>query len=322
MKVSVAMCTYNGTKYLKEQLDSILGQTLPPDEIVITDDCSSDGTADLAEQLLSESGISYKVIINEKNSGVRVSFGNCIRACSGDVIFTADQDDVWDKEKIRLFMDEFENDESCVFVFSNGELVDADLKSLGSDVWTSLNLRRAGMRDHISQEKYRQLMMYYWAVPGTMMAFKRSFMEKAFPIPEKGGWLHDSWLAINAPAYGKVVSIDKPLTLYRQHGKNTVGVKAVKRSSRAEDKIQMQKVLFYLKRHGDRLSQLLERNAADMPADYRETIESYIKLFRKYQHYENDGKLKKIFFLLGRLFDGGLEPFDISRGNVVSYLLP
>ena len=68
MKVSVAMCTYNGTKYLKEQLDSILGQTLPPDEIVITDDCSSDGTADLAEQLLSESGISYKVIIIIKDS--------------------------------------------------------------------------------------------------------------------------------------------------------------------------------------------------------------------------------------------------------------
>ena len=180
MKVSVAMCTYNGTKYLKEQLDSILGQTLPPDEIVITDDCSSDGTADLAEQLLSESGISYKVIINEKNSGVRVSFGNCIRACSGDVIFTADQDDVWDKEKIRLFMDEFENDESCVFVFSNGELVDADLKSLGSDVWTSLNLRRAGMRDFrgLREKKAGLVALCYvlhFALDAILVLINRSF---------------------------------------------------------------------------------------------------------------------------------------------------
>ena len=322
MKISVAMCTYNGTKYLKEQLESIFTQTLRPDEIVITDDCSSDDTAAVAEKLLSGSGISHKVIINEKNSGVRRSFGSCIRACSGDIIFTADQDDVWDKDKIRLFADEFEKDEKTVFVFSNGELVDAELKSLGSDVWTSLNLRRAGMCDHIPQEKYRQLMMYYWAVPGTMMAFRRDFMEKAFPIPEKGGWLHDSWLAINAPAFGNVVSIDKPLTLYRQHGKNTVGVKAASRSRRMEDKIQMQKVLFYLKRHGDRLSQFLELSSKDMPADYRELTESYIRLFRKYQHYESDGKLKKILFLMGRFIDGGLKSFDISRGNVVSYLLP
>ena len=321
MKISVAMCTYNGTKYLKEQLESIFKQTLPPDEIIVTDDCSSDDTAALAEQLLSESGIDHKVIINEKNSGVRISFGSCIRACSGDIIFTADQDDVWDKDKIRLFTDEFEKDENTVFVFSNGELVDAELKSLGSDVWTSLNLRRAGMCDHISQEKYRQLMMYYWAVPGTMMAFRRDFMEKAFPIPVKG-WIHDSWLAINAPAYGNVVSIDKPLTLYRQHGKNTVGVKAANRSRRMEDKIQMQKVLFYLRRHGDRLSQLLELSSGEMPSDYREMIESYIRLFRKYQHYESDGKLKKILFLMARFIDGGLKPFDISRGNVATYLLP
>jgi len=320
MTTSVAMCTYNGEKYIEEQLRSIIGQTLPPDEIVILDDVSSDATVDIAEEVLSKSGIAHKIMVNDKNSGVLISFEKCIKSCSGDVIFTSDQDDVWDKDKIKLFVEEYEKDPECVFVFSNAELVDAELKSLGSDVWTSLNLRRAGLCDHVSQEKYRQLIMYYWAVPGTEMSFKKSFCDKAFPIPRDGGWLHDSWLAINAPAYGKVVSIDKPLTLYRQHGKNTVGVKAGKKESREEDKIQIQKVLFYLKRHKDRLSMLLNEKGADMPADYKSHVESYIKLFTRFEHYESDGKIRKALFLLARSIDGGLRPFDISRGDVMNYM--
>ena len=153
MTTSVAMCTYNGEKYIEEQLRSIINQTLPPDEIVILDDVSSDATVDIAKEILAKSGIQHKVMVNDKNCGVLISFEKCILSCSGDVIFTADQDDVWDKAKIRLFMDEYEKDPKCVFVFSNGELVDVQLRSLGSDVWTSLNLRRAGLCDHISQEK-------------------------------------------------------------------------------------------------------------------------------------------------------------------------
>ena len=320
MKISVAMCTYNGEKYIEEQLKSIIGQSRKPDEIVIFDDKSSDDTVRLAAEILSDSGIAVRINVNEKNLGVRASFEKCILACSGDIVFTSDQDDVWDKDKIKLFTEEFEKDPDCVFVFSNGELVDAQLKSLGSDVWSSLNLRRAGLCDHVSQEKFRQLIMYYWAVPGTMMAFRKSLAERVFPIPEKG-WLHDSWLAINAPAYGNVVSIDKPLTLYRQHGKNTVGVKAGKRSSREEDRIQIQKVLFYLKRHKERLNEVLQLRGADLPDAYKKHIGSYIRLLTRYEHYESDTKIRKALFLIGRVFDGGLGAFDIRRSDVIRYLL-
>lgn len=321
MTTSVAMCTYNGEKYIEEQLRSIINQTLPPDEIVILDDVSSDATVDIAKEILAKSGIQHKVMVNDKNCGVLISFEKCILSCSGDVIFTADQDDVWDKAKIRLFMDEYEKDPKCVFVFSNGELVDVQLRSLGSDVWTSLNLRRAGLCDHISQEKYRQLIMYYWAVPGTMMSFKKSVMEETFPIPVEGGWLHDSWLAINAPAFGNVVSIDKPMTLYRQHGKNTVGVIASNPDDNEDDIIQIRKVLFYLKRHESRLKQLIELRGDKMPSDYRKHIEKYIRLFERYDHYEEDGNIKKALFLLMRIIDNGLCSFDISRGDVTAYLL-
>ena len=321
MTTSVAMCTYNGEKYIEEQLRSIIGQTMPPDEIVILDDVSSDSTVDIAKEILDKSGIEHKVMVNDKNCGVLISFEKCIKSCSGDVIFTSDQDDVWDKDKIKLFMEEYEKDPECVFVFGNAELVDQELKPLGSDVWTSLNLRRAGLCDHVTQEKYRQLIMYYWAVPGMEMSFKKEFCEKAFPIPREGGWLHDSWLAINAPAYGNVVSIDKPLVLYRQHGNNSVGVKAADRTRHEEDMIQVQKVLFYLRRHRMRLQQLLTDSGHKLPDEYHKHIESYISLFKRYEHYEKDGGFKKALFLSARFIDNGLKPFDISRKNVAAYIL-
>ncbi|MCR5249799.1 MAG: glycosyltransferase family 2 protein [Lachnospiraceae bacterium] len=320
MRISVAMCTYKGERFLEEQLRSIFEQTRKPDEIVLLDDCSPDGTAALAEKILSECGIPHSILVNETNRGVFYSFQKCILACSGDVIFTADQDDVWRKDKIELMMREYEKDSSCMMVFSNSELVDGELNSLGCDFWTSLNLRRAGLCDRIPQEKFRQLLMYYWAVPGTQMSFRRELAEKAFPIPEKKGWLHDSWLAVCAPAYGTVTALDEPLTLYRQHGKNTVGARANKRDRKEEDICQVQKVLFYLKRHGDRLQNLLDVKGSEMPADYKAQVQKYVALFRSMEHYENDGRFKKMLFLLGRFFDGRLGAFDISRGNVLRYL--
>lgn len=320
LQVSVAMCTYNGSRYLEEQLTSIFEQTLPPDEIVLLDDCSSDDTVTLAEKLLSKSGIEYRILVNEKNSGVKHSFQKCILACSKDIIFTADQDDIWKPEKIDHMLAEFRRDEDCVFVFSNGELTDGNARSLDADVWTTLNLRRAGLCDHVSQERFRRILMYTWAVPGTMMAFRKSLAESCFPIPEKKGWIHDSWLAICAPAYGHVVSLDETLTLYRQHEKNTVGVKVKRRSKRQEDITQVQKVLFYLKRHAERLSIVTESMNEKLPAAYRRQLESYISMYRKMQHYEDDGAVKKMFFLMGCFVNGRLSAFDISRRNVLTYL--
>ncbi|MBR5422318.1 MAG: glycosyltransferase family 2 protein [Lachnospiraceae bacterium] len=320
-RVSVAICTYNGEKYLGEQLDSILEQTRQPDEITLLDDNSSDGTLILAENKLKKSGIPYHILQHKQNLGVKVSFTECILACSGDIVFTADQDDVWRKDKIALMLEEFDNDPRCVMVFSNAELVDAEGKSLGCDVWTALNLRRAGLRNHIPQEDYRRLIMYTWAVPGTTMGVRRDFAEKAFPVPEEGGYIHDSWLAVTAPVYGIVTAVDLPLTAYRQHGKNTVGVHFKKHGPRHQDILQLRKVLFYLKRHAARLRVVLNVKGKVLPADYRMELTESIELFERYAHYEGDGAVKKILFLLARTIDGGLGRFHISRRDVFYYLL-
>lgn len=90
MKVSVALCSYNGEKYIREQLESILRQTRLPDEIIVCDDRSKDKTAEIAREVLGASGVPYQVIVNEKNLGCLSNFEQCSMLCSGDIVFFAD----------------------------------------------------------------------------------------------------------------------------------------------------------------------------------------------------------------------------------------
>jgi glycosyltransferase involved in cell wall biosynthesis len=124
--ISVAMCTYNGSKHIKEQLESIIYQTRKPDEIIICDDCSSDNTVEIAQNLLSVSTIKSTIIRNEINLGFRKNFEKAIGLCHGDIVFLSDQDDVWLPEKIEKVANIFDNDEEVIMAFHdayNGPLV-------------------------------------------------------------------------------------------------------------------------------------------------------------------------------------------------------
>ena len=96
--VSIAMATYNGEKYLKEQLDSIYAQTYKDIEVIVCDDCSSDKTVEILDEYKEKYGLKY--YINEKNLGFKKNFEKAISLCSGDFIALADQDDIWIENKI------------------------------------------------------------------------------------------------------------------------------------------------------------------------------------------------------------------------------
>ena len=109
MKNSVIMATYNGEKYITEQLDSIRNQTLPPDEVIICDDCSSDNTRTIINEYISKYKLTgWQLYSNEKNIGFFDNFFKALRLSTGDVIYLSDQDDVWDKYKLRTFTIQFE----------------------------------------------------------------------------------------------------------------------------------------------------------------------------------------------------------------------
>lgn len=324
MKLSVAMCTYNGSKYVEEQLNSIINQTRAIDEIVIVDDASQDNTVEIVDRLLLASGIAYKLIINEKNMNFNASFQKCIRQCTGDIIFTADQDDVWDEHKVEIMTARFVENPRCVLCFSDGQVVDSNLEIINPSVWDSMNYYRAGFRGaKTTQEEYRCILMYRWLVSGTMMAVRRDFMEKSMPLPDscKDDWIHDSWLSVMAPIYGDVAIVDEKLVKYRQHGNNVCGASTVVRDDKAQLINSIQKILFYFDRDVVRLQVFLDANRDIMDAEYIQLVQSYIDLFTPMMDYNTLGKLGKLVFIIKRIMDGRLRVCNITRGELIRYLI-
>lgn len=217
MKTSVAICTYNGEKYIAEQLNSIIHQTRKVDEIIVCDDRSSDNTVSIAEEILSKSGIDYKVIVNEETLRVVRNFEKAFSLCSGDVIFSSDQDDIWKPNKVERIMYYFESNENLNMVATNADLID------GENNIMNLNLRESVVFD-VKHEEYDMLdnLLNRCCITGATMAIKKSFSDTYFKVSKY--LLHDGWLALIAAATDSLLYLDENLISYRLHGNNVCGV--------------------------------------------------------------------------------------------------
>ena len=112
MKLSVAMCTYNGAEFIEEQLISILNQTVKIDEIIICDDCSTDDTLEILQKIIEQNNSVITIFRNEVNLRSNKNFEKALSLCTGDYIFFSDQDDIWKKNKVQKFIDKFNEDET------------------------------------------------------------------------------------------------------------------------------------------------------------------------------------------------------------------
>lgn len=214
--ISVAMCTYNGERFLKEQLESIFSQTCPPDEIIICDDCSKDHTVQLAYSLLAKWNGKWQIVQNKRNLGFRKNFEQAIQLCQGDVIFLSDQDDVWMPEKIETMMRVFKKYPNVILAFHDAELVDRNLTRLAPSFWDILEFNP----EYFCRSNYCQLLGYN-VVQGSACAFRKELVNYACPFPEEA--IHDEWLALAALSIGEIYPIADKLLKYRQWGKNAIG---------------------------------------------------------------------------------------------------
>lgn len=222
-KISIALCTYNGASFLPDQLKSFLAQTIFPDELVICDDRSTDETAEIINDFSKSAPFPVRFYINEKNLGSTANFEKAVKLCSGDIIFLSDQDDVWNLEKIELMRDEFDKSENVGLVFSNGDLVDENLKSLGHKLWDfSFPIEE---RIFAERNGLFEILLRKNVVTGATMAFRRKFLEVFLPIPNNiPAMIHDAWIALAISAVADAVFIDKPLIKYRQHSQQQLGI--------------------------------------------------------------------------------------------------
>lgn len=206
--VSVAIATYNGARYIKEQLDSILTQTHSVDEIIIVDDCSSDETWDILSQYATNNS-KIKVFRNETNLGGTKSFEKAICACHGDYVALADQDDVWLAKKIEVLLNQIGDN---WLIHSDAFVVDTNL-NVTQQSYTAL-------KPNLNGNFVKYLIMN--DVTGCTALFSRKLVEKSFPIPD-GYYVHDHYLALMASFFNKINYCDKPLIYYRQHSGNQIG---------------------------------------------------------------------------------------------------
>lgn len=222
-RISVALCTYNGSEFLIEQLESFLYQTKLPDELVICDDCSVDETVGIIEKFSKNSPFPVKFFVNEKNLGATKNFERAISLCTGDVIFLSDQDDVWQPNKIELMYDVFIQSGNTGLVFSDAEVVNENLETLKSSVWdfsfSSVERKTA------KSEGLLQIMLKKNVVIGATMAFRTEYRDLFMPIPTHlPNVLHDGWIALIISAVSEVVFLESPLIKYRQHKNQLLGV--------------------------------------------------------------------------------------------------
>ena len=217
-KIDVLMATYNGEKYLKEQIDSILNQTYSNIRLVISDDCSTDGTRDILKEY-EKNDERINVFYQEKNLGYVKNFEFLLKQVENDVYALSDQDDVWMADKIERTYNKLVDTNSDL-VFTDLEIVNEKLETIHTSYNDFMKFSRK-----IKENKDSYLMEYlYNTVTGCTLMSKKSFLDKILPIPTDSKYvIHDSWIGLVVSLYGKVEYLDEQTIKYRQHGTNQVG---------------------------------------------------------------------------------------------------
>jgi glycosyltransferase involved in cell wall biosynthesis len=204
LKISIAMATYNGAKYLREQLDSFVAQTRLPDELVITDDCSTDNTIEIIQAFAATAPFAVRWEQNEKNHGYTGNFNHALMKTTGDLVFLSDQDDVWFPEKLAV-MERYalENPEALV-VMNDAALTDGNLNDTG--LTKQGQIASAGMTDSSF-------------VMGCCAVIRRELLDVCLPVPShyKG---HDNWIVKMAEGVGRKRVVADVLQWYRRHEAN------------------------------------------------------------------------------------------------------
>jgi glycosyltransferase involved in cell wall biosynthesis len=229
MKISVAMTTCNGARYLREQLDSIFAQQRLPDELIVCDDRSTDATPQMLSEYAARSPFAMTVVINDQRLGSTKNFEQAIRLCTGDLIALSDQDDVWYPQKLQVIELRFEVDTNLGFVFSNGDLINENGEKLHGDMWRKAMFTPQRQKMMSCHQAY-DLLLSLPFITGATMAFRSKFKSLILPISDGiPTFVHDRWIALLIAAVDRVGMIERKLVAYRLHPQQQLGLGKLQR---------------------------------------------------------------------------------------------
>jgi glycosyltransferase involved in cell wall biosynthesis len=315
--ISIALATHNGEKYLGPQLQSLARQTRLPAELVISDDCSTDRTVEVATEFARTAPFPVRILRGESRLGFRDNFMRAAGHCEAELIAFSDQDDVWEAEKLAV-MEPLFDDPQVLLVYHNATLISASDAAIGRFY-----------RGHDGIEVYEPLTRHPWlVVPGFMQVFRRELTEfsalhsASYDVDWPGQPVaHDRWFMFLASVFGRTVYIGQPLVRYRQHDANVYGfypderahfdrlargVRFIRAAAtaannrrellrRMEDKLTPQRrqlsergIAYYDAMHKD----LLGRKAVYTSRTYRERAKALIALLRRGSYGKSSGRAR------------------------------
>lgn len=221
--ISVALCTYNGEKYLPEQLESIVQQSMPVNELVACDDGSSDNTLGILQKFAEEVPFPVRVFRNETNLGSTKNFEKCLSLCLGDLIMLCDQDDRWRNDRVEKQVGYLREHPEMDAVFCNARIIDGASQPTQSTIWQQIQFTESSQRRWKSG-KAHEILFGGFVVTGATLAIRRSSLERLTPFPiHIPRLIHDAWIALVLSLEGKIQFIDEPLVFYRLHDNQQVG---------------------------------------------------------------------------------------------------
>lgn len=301
--ISIALCTYNGERFLNDQLDSYCRQSRLPDELIICDDASQDGTVQLIHDFVKRAPFCVKFYRNDKNLGYKRNFEQALSLCSGDIVALSDQDDIWLENKLERCEQVFLSDPSVGYVFCDGLVVDEKSQSLGYTMWDVYGIFKKRQYKYQPMEFTKILLSKRGVIQGCLLVMRQEVIKYALPLPET--WGHDSWICFAGSLFQSVVKIPDVLIKYRLHSQNAGPLVRGRRTSR----------LGYLKVANLWVIAQTRIRGDDRFFKYRSALESMIET--KIKHVKARGNMpknliKRLYIITKEIFS--LRYFKYSRG--------
>jgi glycosyltransferase involved in cell wall biosynthesis len=218
-RVSVALCTYNGSSFLEGQLQTIASQTILPCELVICDDASTDSSISIIRAFAKQAPFPVRLFQNEAQLGPARNFEKAIRLCEAEIIFLCDQDDIWRPSKVARMVEAFDSYPQALYAFSDADMIDEHGDSLGQNLWGAVGLSKK-LQEFIGLGQL-EILLKHNIITGATMAFRASFRDIAMPIAPE--WMHDYWIVLLASTVSFGVPVPECLVQYRRHASQVCG---------------------------------------------------------------------------------------------------
>ncbi len=221
--VSVALCTYNGGRFLGEQLASIAAQSRPVDELVVCDDGSTDDTEQLVARFARQVSFPVRFFTNPTNLGSTKNFETALRRCQGDIRILCDQDDRWRSDRVARTLAYFDENPAMDALFSNAHVMDDNSQATGQTIWEEVQFTPE-LRARWRAGEAHEILFNGYVVTGATLAVRSRVMPLVMPFPTNFDKLiHDGWIALVLAVKGTIGFVDDELVWYRQHASQQVG---------------------------------------------------------------------------------------------------